>query len=238
MCFLRKRKKKLIDETLVEKIKAELGLAGKDFAKDNVAENKEIDSQVNLGGDNYDKKDAGLQDEISGGNDYTGYDDYDDADYYLSQMGDDALAGLDAGNEENFDYEPMDDSSFAPLDEKDFDIPDDPLPKEELSNLSKRRIWGALVLKLRELGFMTLHSACAEVRDLNLVDGVLTAGVKDEFAFKILTDKENFDKISLALKQIDDRITLKFVLKKSSTSSVAQNLEILRRLFGDELTLQ
>ncbi len=230
MRFLRKRKKKLIDETLVEKIKAELGLAGKDFAKENFAENGKIDSQVSLGGDNYDRKDAGLQDEMSGGNDYTGYDDYDDADYYLSQMGDDALTMLDAG-----DYAPIDD---VPLDEKDFDIPDDPLPKEELDNLSKRRIWGALVLKLREEGCMTLHSACAEVRDLNLVDGVLTAGVKDEFALKILTDKENFDKIVLALKQIDDRITLNFVLKKASTSSVAQNLEILRKIFGDELIVQ
>lgn len=233
MCFLRKRKKKLIDEDLVEKIKAELGLnlnkkTDGEIEK-SVGDDCVLDESANYGSQNEENENQNLT---------YNENEYGDADYYLSQMSDDALMGLDAGGDESFDYAPMDDSSFEPLDEKDFDIPDDPLPKEELDNLSKRRIWGALVLKLREEGCMTLHSACAEVRDLNLVDGEMTAGVRDEFAFKILTDKENFDKISLALKQIDDRITLKFVLKKMSTSSVAQNLEILRRLFGDELTLQ
>lgn len=131
------------------------------------------------------------------------------------------------------DYEPINDV----LDEKDFDIPDDPMPKGELDNLSKKKIWGQLALKLREMGLRTLHSAFVEVRDLDLANGILTAGVKDEYTLNILNDKENFDKISLALRQIDDRISLQFVLKKVSSSKVLQNLKILQDLFGEDLTV-
>ncbi len=146
--------------------------------------------------------------------------------------------------EENFDENEeffYDDNAQeqAVLDEKDFDIPDENmLPKGELTNSSKRRIWGELALKLREMSCMTLHSACTEVHDLALVDGVLTAYVKDEFTLKILTEKENFDKISLVLKQIDDRISLQVVLKKPQNNKIVQNLQILKNLFGDDLIIK
>lgn len=196
MCLLWGRKKKLIDESLVENIKKQIGLSDKSFKTQEVNTNELVDIPPN---------------------------DIDELDF----------------NDENIDEICYDD--YVPqdvvLDEKDFDIPDDPLPKGELSDLSKRRVWGELALKLRELGFMTLHSACTEVKDLTLIDGVLTAGVKDEFTLKILTEKDNFDKISLALKQIDDRISLQFVLKSASNNKILQNIKILRDLFGDDLTV-
>ncbi len=85
---------------------------------------------------------------------------------------------------------------------------------------------------------MTLHSACGEIRDITLNGDALIVNVKDEFTYKILTKPENSSKIDLELKQINDRIALKFNLKVIPKSKIERNVLVLRELFGDEIKIK
>lgn len=111
------------------------------------------------------------------------------------------------------------------------------LPDEEVFDCSPRKLWGNILLKLRQNNMMTLHSACAEVRDLKFEDKILLGAVRDSFTYKILTKQENFDKILLELKQINDKIELRFVLKKINQNKIDKNIAILRKLFKDEIDI-
>ena len=51
---------------------------------------------------------------------------------------------------------------------------------------SARFIWGTLVANLRRLNLMTLHTACGELRDIDLTANVLTVRVKEEYLYNIL----------------------------------------------------
>lgn len=120
------------------------------------------------------------------------------------------------------------------------DIKVDFFPKKEnnLTEVSPRKIWGQLVLSLRQKNLMTLHSACGEIRDITLTGDTLFVNVKDEFTYKILTKPENSSKIDLELKQINDKITLKFNLKVIPKSKIERNILVLRELFGDEIKIK
>lgn len=111
------------------------------------------------------------------------------------------------------------------------------LPDEEVFDCSPRKLWGNILLKLRQNNMMTLHSACAEIRDLRFEDKTLLGAVRDSFTYKILTKQENFDKILLELKQINDKIELRFVLKKINQNKIDKNIAILRKLFKDEFDI-
>lgn len=104
--------------------------------------------------------------------------------------------------------------------------------------LSPRRIWGKLVVRLKEKGLMTLHSACGEQRDVKLVNGKLIVNIRDEFTYNLIKKPENFQKIDLELKQINDKINVEFNLEKRSRSRLERNLLTLKELFGDEIDIK
>ena len=104
--------------------------------------------------------------------------------------------------------------------------------------LSPRRIWGKLVVRLKEKGLMTLHSACGEQRDIKLVNGKLIINIRDEFTYNLIKKPENFQKIDLELKQINDKINVEFNLEKRSRSRLERNLLTLKELFGDEIDIK
>lgn len=104
--------------------------------------------------------------------------------------------------------------------------------------LSPRRIWGKLVVKLKEKGLMALHSACGEQRDVKLVNGKLIVNIRDEFTYNLIKKPENFQKIDLELKQINDKINVEFNLEKRSRSRLERNLLTLKELFGDEIDIK
>ena len=104
--------------------------------------------------------------------------------------------------------------------------------------LSPRRIWGKLVVRLKEKGLMTLHSACGEQRDVKLVNGKLIVNIRDEFTYNLIKKPENFQKIDLELKQINDKINVEFNLEKRSRSRHERNLLTLKELFGDEIDIK
>lgn len=105
-------------------------------------------------------------------------------------------------------------------------------------NLSASKIWGILTVKLREKNHLTLHTACGEIREIVRDEDHLTASVYEESLYSILSEAKNFDKILFELKQIDDKITLEFIHKKRSKEKFKENLQSLRKLFGDSLRVE
>jgi len=102
-------------------------------------------------------------------------------------------------------------------------------------NLSAHAVWGSFIGLLRKENLMTLHTACGDIRDVELKDFVLEVKLYDEYLYKILTKEQNFEKIVFYLKQIDDRISIQFKLIKKSTNYGLENLNKLKAFFGSEL---
>lgn len=104
-----------------------------------------------------------------------------------------------------------------------------------LQNLSAHSLWGSFIGLLRRENLMTLHTACGEIRDVELNDFVLKVKVYDEYLHKILTKEQNLEKIVFYLRQIDDRINVQFNLVKKGADYSLENLKKLRGFFGSEL---
>lgn len=107
--------------------------------------------------------------------------------------------------------------------------------KKRVVNLTAHSVWGSFIGLLRRENLMTLHTACGEIRDVELKDFVLKVKVYDEYLYKILTKEQNFEKIVFYLKQIDDRINIQFNIIKKGTDFGLENLNKLKDFFGSEL---
>ena len=104
--------------------------------------------------------------------------------------------------------------------------------------LSPRKIWGQLVLNLRHEALMTLYAACGEQRDMKLIGNTIIVTVHDEFSYNLLKKPENYQKIDLELKQINDKIKVEFNLEARGKSKMERNLAALKKLFGDEIDIK
>lgn len=99
-------------------------------------------------------------------------------------------------------------------------------------------IWGTLVANLRRLNLITLHTACGEIREVELKGNTLNVLVKEDYLYTILTKENNFNQILDLLRQIEANIDLKFILKKKPEDKIKINLERLKNIFGEELIIK
>lgn len=106
---------------------------------------------------------------------------------------------------------------------------------DKLDNMSAHRIWGVVLVKLREARFMSLHTAGGEVRDISLEGNKLIAKVKQENLYNILTEQENFDRICLQLKELNDNLSIEFVFDPPKVKLGQTNLPKVKKLFGEFL---
>ena len=139
--------------------------------------------------------------------------------------------------------------------EEDYFIPPDDLPLPDINEIQENdrastpkvvatisaeqmknpyKIWGLVVIRRREQNLITLHTACGELKRIKFDGDNLLVEVSEEYLFKILTNPNNFSKISLELSKINDKIHLNFVLKKKE-NKVLESYTKLRELFGDDL---
>lgn len=136
------------------------------------------------------------------------------------------------------DYIPPDDLPLPDIDEiHETDRAATPkviatISPEEMRNPYK--LWGLVVIRLREQNLITLHTACGELKHLKLVDDDLFVEVYEEYIYKILTNPNNYAKISLELSKINDKIKLNFVLKLKE-NKILDSYNRLKELFGDDL---
>lgn len=103
---------------------------------------------------------------------------------------------------------------------------------------SPKFIWGTLVANLRRLNLMTLHTACGEIRDIELSGNALNVLVKEDYLYTILTKENNYNQILALLRQIEENIDLKYILKKKPEDKMKVNLEKLKNIFGEELIIK
>ncbi|MBR4002876.1 MAG: hypothetical protein IKI95_02250 [Clostridia bacterium] len=103
---------------------------------------------------------------------------------------------------------------------------------------SARFIWGTLVANLRRLNLMTLHTACGELRDIDLTANVLTVRVKEEYLYNILIRETTYHQLLGLIKQIDSELDLKFVLLKKQEDKMKINLQKVKDMFGDSLIIK
>ena len=104
--------------------------------------------------------------------------------------------------------------------------------------LDAKFVWGSLVFKLRQGNFMTLHTACGEIRDFRIENNVLNVFVKEEYLYNILKNEDTYVILSKLLKEIDDNLSLNFVLVKKTEDKAQKNLELLKNIFGDSLIIK
>ena len=101
-----------------------------------------------------------------------------------------------------------------------------------------RSVWGKLVLELKCLNLITLHTACGEIRNVKFEKNTLIVEVKEEYLFKILTEEKNRQKIEELLKKIDEKIEVCFNKKNTNVDDGKENLNKLKSLFGKELSVK
>ena len=114
--------------------------------------------------------------------------------------------------------------------------------KVKVANINQpknaRFIWGTLVSNLRRLNLMTLHTACGELRDIDLTGNVLTVRIKEEYLYNILIRDVTYHQLLGLIKQIDSELELKFVLVKKQEDKMKINLQKVKDVFGDYLIIK
>ena len=85
---------------------------------------------------------------------------------------------------------------------------------------------------------MTLHTACGEIRDVELNGNVLTVLVKEEYLYNILKRDETFNQLTKIIKTIENNLELNFILAKKQEDKVKINLQKLQNVFGSDLIVK
>ena len=85
---------------------------------------------------------------------------------------------------------------------------------------------------------MTLHTACREIRDVELNGNVLTVLIKEEYLYNILKREETYAQILKIIKSIEGNLELNFVLAKKQEDKVKINLQKLQNIFGSDLIVK
>lgn len=110
-----------------------------------------------------------------------------------------------------------------------------PLEVRHGGSFNIRRLWGELIIVLREKSYMSLHTACGEIRDVSLKDNVITAKTDDETLFSILSRADNLQKIRDELSALSQKLTINFELNKSNRYIIEENKKGLVNLFGEDI---
>ena len=96
------------------------------------------------------------------------------------------------------------------------------------NELSALKVWGLLLVILREDGYMTIHAAGGDTKEIELQDFVLTVTVREEYMFKILSSDENISVLNEEVKKINDKLSVVVEYKDSVKKSVKDNENKLR----------
>ena len=85
---------------------------------------------------------------------------------------------------------------------------------------------------------MTLHTACGEIRDFRIENNILNVFVKEEYLYNILKKDDTCVILTKLLKEIDENLSLNFILVKKTEDKAQKNLELLKNIFGDSLVVK
>jgi len=110
--------------------------------------------------------------------------------------------------------------------------------KEKIAvNLKPSVVWGKVIYSLRQQNLVALHTACGEIRTVEIEDDVLTVFVKEEYLYNVLKTEDNFLNIEKVLKLIDNNLSLKIEKMIPEKDIILENKKRLIKLFDEKLKI-
>ncbi len=108
----------------------------------------------------------------------------------------------------------------------------------EDKDLNPLKVWGAVLVALREDNYMTVHTAGGDIREISLRDFLLTVVVREEYLYNILSSEENIEILNKEIKKVNDKLSIKVIFKNTPPDLSQINAEKLRSIFGDEIDIK
>ena len=87
------------------------------------------------------------------------------------------------------------------------------------------------------MNLVALHTACGEIRNVEIDENVLTVFVKEEYLYNVLTTEDNFLNIEKVLKLIDSNLSLKIEKMIPEKDVILENKKRLTKLFEEKLKI-
>lgn len=104
-------------------------------------------------------------------------------------------------------------------------------------NLKPNVIWGKVIYSLRQKNLVALHTACGEIRNVEIDENVLTVFVKEEYLYNVLKAEDNFINIEKVLRLIDNSLRLNVEKQIPEKNIVLENKKRLLKLFDEKLKI-
>ena len=104
-------------------------------------------------------------------------------------------------------------------------------------NLKPNVIWGKVIYSLRQMNLVALHTACGEIRNVEIDENVLTVFVKEEYLYNVLKAEDNFKNIEKVLRLIDNSLRLNVEKQIPEKNVVLENKKRLLKLFDEKLKI-
>ena len=87
------------------------------------------------------------------------------------------------------------------------------------------------------MGLVALHTACGEIRNVEIDENVLTVFVKEEYLYNVLKNEDNFKNIEKVLKLVDVNLVLNIEKQIPEKNIVLENKKRLLKLFEEKLKI-
>ena len=87
------------------------------------------------------------------------------------------------------------------------------------------------------MGLVALHTACGEIRNVEINENVLTVFVKEEYLYNVLKNEDNFKNIEKVLKLVDVNLVLNIEKQIPEKNIVLENKKRLLKLFEEKLKI-
>lgn len=87
------------------------------------------------------------------------------------------------------------------------------------------------------MNLVALHTACGEIRNVEIDENVLTVFVKEEYLYNVLKNEDNFKNIEKVLKLVDANLVLNIEKQIPEKNIVLENKKRLLKLFEEKLKI-
>ena len=87
------------------------------------------------------------------------------------------------------------------------------------------------------MNLVALHTACGEIRNVEIDENVLTVFVKEEYLYNVLKNEDNFKNIEKVLKLVDVNLVLNIEKQIPEKNIVLENKKRLLKLFEEKLKI-
>lgn len=98
-------------------------------------------------------------------------------------------------------------------------------------------LWGKVIIYLREHHAVALHIACGDITEVEQVDGVFKIFTTEDFLYELLQAEDNKQELQKALQNFGIQ-KFEIIKKEKKLNVSAQDLKILKEIFGNKLIIE